>query len=118
VKIMSSEKNKNCILIRPSGGLSVRNVEDLQAQLEKFLNVDGRKLIIDMSDVDFIDSNGLKFLVSIGDKLYSTGGELVIRRPQLGVQKLLEMMRVDQKLTVEKTEEDTTGNWEEFYIEQ
>ena len=39
---------------------------------------------------------------------------MIVEYPQLGVQKLLEMTRMDELFEIKKTPEPTTGSWGEY----
>jgi anti-anti-sigma factor len=58
------------------------------------------KLIVDLHELSFIDSTGLRVLWSSHDKMLSVGGELCLRAPSAAVTRLLEVTRLDKILAV------------------
>lgn len=70
--------------------------------------------MVNLSKVDFVDSAGLGLLISFLKYMKGHGGKMIIEYPKLGVQKLLEMTRMDELIEVKKSPEPTTGSWSEF----
>ena len=64
-------------------------------QLSSFLAelVDGgaSKIVLDASDITFIDSTGLRVLVDVGTRLEDRGGALVIEPMSTSVHRVLEI---------------------------
>jgi len=60
--------------------------EAVDGQLQR-----GRKrIVLDLSEVSYIDSSGLGFLVTAYTKVKNSGGELVVAAPQAKVRDLME----------------------------
>lgn len=72
------------------------------------------EIVVNLSKVDFLDSAGLGLLISFLKLMKKRGGKVVLEHPKLGVQKLLEMTRMDELFDVKKRPEPTTGSWNEF----
>jgi anti-sigma B factor antagonist len=89
-------------------------MDQIKKQVYDFIYPDDTVLVVDLSKVDFIDSSGLGLLISFLKHMKSRGGKVVLEYPKLGVQKLLEMTRIDELFEVKKRPEPTTGSWEEF----
>jgi anti-sigma B factor antagonist len=59
------------------------------------------RVIVDLEDLDFIDSTGLDALVRARDRVLAYGAELVLRSPSHRVYRLLELTGLDRLFTVE-----------------
>jgi anti-sigma B factor antagonist len=59
------------------------------------------RVVIDLEDLDFIDSTGLDALVRARDRVLAYGAELVLRSPSHRVYRLLELTGLDRLFTVE-----------------
>ena len=59
------------------------------------------RVVIDLQDLDFIDSTGLSALLSAQDRVRDSGAELVLRSPGARVSRVLEMTGLDKAFTVE-----------------
>jgi anti-sigma B factor antagonist len=57
-------------------------------------------VVLDMSQVTFMDSTGLALLVKTDRRLSAIGRRLVILRPHPNVQRILEITELDQRLRV------------------
>ena len=59
------------------------------------------KVVVDMTNVTFMDSTGLAALVGPLKRFRSMGGEIVLRSPTRGVQKVLEITGLTRVFTIE-----------------
>ena len=59
------------------------------------------KLVIDVSELTFMDSTGIRVLVRALELLRGRGGQLVVRAPAAGVRKLLEVTSIDKVIAIE-----------------
>jgi anti-anti-sigma factor len=64
---------------------------------------DGPGLVVDLTDVTFISSNGLGELVRIGMNLRERGGRIALAGPNKTIQKLLRMVGLDSVLPIFRT---------------
>lgn len=86
----------------------------MKTQIYEFLDENDDILTVNLSKVDFIDSSGLGLLISLLKYMKGHDGRMIIEYPKLGVQKLMEMTRLDELFEFKKTPEKTTGSWDEF----
>lgn len=66
----------------------------------------GRRLVVDVSRLRFVDSESVRVLVVAAKMLQERGGELVLMRPQVAVAKLLGLMGADRVITVEEPSDE------------
>ena len=59
-----------------------------------------QRVVIEMSDVAFMDSSGLQELLHFQERVKEMGRELVLSRPSVAVLRLLELTGVDSLFTV------------------
>jgi len=111
---MLMERKDDTVYIELDGPLSFGTVLSIKERIKEFLRRDDKKLILNLSKVEFVDSKGLEFIISIFERMKKNNGEFVVEYPQLGIQKLMEMARLDQMFEVIKTPEEKTGHWSEF----
>ena len=86
--------------------------ERLDAELAKSA---ARKLVLDLSGVDFIDSSGLGVIVGRYRKLKPFGGSVSILGASMKLYRILELSGINKIMPVEKPEErlDIIGRVEE-----
>lgn len=107
-------RHNNTVQIKLEGIMSFTTIGSIKNQIYDFIQPDDRKVIMNLSKVDFVDSVGLGLLVSLLKHMKSQDGHIILEYPQLGVQKLMEMTRLDELFEIRKTPEKTTGSWSEF----
>jgi anti-sigma B factor antagonist len=59
-----------------------------------------RRVVVEMSDVAFMDSSGLQELLHFQERVTEMGRELVLSQPSVAVLRLLELTGVDSHFTV------------------
>lgn len=111
---MIIERNNDTVYIEPEGEISFSTVPAIKREIDNFLRQEDKKVVLNLSKIEFVDSKGLGLIISIFKRMKQLGGELIVEYPQLGVQKLIEMTRLDQMFQVIKTPEEKTGDWREF----
>jgi anti-sigma B factor antagonist len=57
-------------------------------------------LVLDLSQLEFIDSTGLEVILRAARRAHDAGRRLIVRRPSRYVRRLLEMTAIDQSLDV------------------
>ena len=60
------------------------------------------KLILDLSDVEYISSSGLRVLLSLNKILAAKGGEFIIRKPSQMVTEVFAITNFSEILNIEK----------------
>ena len=58
------------------------------------------RVVVEMSDVAFMDSSGLQELLNFQERIREMGRELVLSHPSVAVLRLLELTGVDSHFTV------------------
>lgn len=85
-------------------GTSLRTAD---AQVQNVLSNGARKLVMDLTQVDYSDSAGLGFLVHTYGLLNSQGGSLRVCGLSPRVRSLLAMTKTDSVLPVDPTREES-----------
>ncbi|MBV9417353.1 MAG: STAS domain-containing protein [Solirubrobacterales bacterium] len=68
-------------VIAPEGELDIARVGDFRAALSNAASEDETAVVVDLSDVSFIDSSGLGALVELHDRLRRDGRRLAVIAP-------------------------------------
>ena len=101
------------VYIDINSDISFNNAQEIRKQiLEQVTNTE-KTAIVNLSKVDFMDSSGLSIFITLLKRVKENGGELILEYPQLGVQKFLEMTKLDQLMEIRTADEPTTGSWPE-----
>ncbi len=77
-------------------------LNDVESRIERGLN----KFIVDLSKLDFMNSVGLNFMISIMTKSRNSGGDLAVANASDQVLNLLEITKLRSMFTLRPTVED------------
>jgi anti-sigma B factor antagonist len=86
---------------RLSGDLDIVTSDEVRRDLTGLLDAGHLALALDLSDVGFVDSSGLGVLVAIHRHAESSGGSFVVRSVPPQVQRLFEITRLGDLLSVD-----------------
>jgi len=91
--------------VRLSGDVDVAGARELQDSLEGLVSDGHHRLLIDLSDVSFIDSTGLGVLLHISKQLKRKRGRLAVCCPTESIRGLFELIGHNLLFPVEDTRE-------------
>ena len=75
----------------------------LNEQIHKLIDDKKRKIVIDLSDVKFINSSGLAMLIGGLNTMRKSGGEMKLARASEKIETLLEMTKLNTVFDIHKT---------------
>jgi anti-sigma B factor antagonist len=87
-------------LVSVSGELDLASVDELRTALATAAAASSSSVVVDVSDVSFIDSTALAALLRSNDELSSDGVQMVMACPPGPVRRLLTMTSLDDRLTL------------------
>ena len=79
-------------VVRPSGELDLASADALRRQLHEALAEAPELLVLDLSDVSFLDSSGIAVIVSVFKAQRDRGARLHVVNPQPTVRRALELV--------------------------
>ena len=103
---MSSKFGFNKVLsgdvltVNVSGRIDTETSPELDSGIKPDLN-GVKKLVLDLSDVEYISSSGLRVLLGFNKSLASNGGEFVIRKPSQMVREVFDITNFSDILNIE-----------------
>jgi anti-anti-sigma factor len=89
------------VVVRLAGELDHYNAEEVRAALTRAIEGSPRRVVVDMADVEFVDSTALGVLIEARSKLGRDG--LALAAPQLDTRRTLQVSGLDRHLTVHDT---------------
>ncbi len=87
-------------VIAVSGELDLASSPALQEELDRLASSDAKLLIIDLRELDFMDSTGLSVLVRAHQRAEEHGRQLAMVKGPQQVQRLLSLTGVGDRLTL------------------
>jgi anti-anti-sigma factor len=94
--VVDVERKPHAIRLRLAGELDLASAPRLEHQLEELLGDDIRRVTIDLRDLQFLDSAGLRALLVAHRRLTESGRELLLGPGPQAVQRLFELTGSDR----------------------
>lgn len=95
---ITSSKNGSKTLVKVVGEVDVSNAPQLRQELEAALGEATPQVVVDFSEVPYIDSTGIGVLVGAAHRAKEAGGSLTLSNPQKNVARVLSLLGVDKEL--------------------
>jgi anti-sigma B factor antagonist len=97
------ESRDGAVVVSLAGELDLYNAEEIRAALAEAIATAPRCVVVDMAEVEFVDSTALGVLVEARSQLGADAFRLAA--PQLGTRRALEVSGLDRHLPVHETVE-------------
>lgn len=91
-----SQKTTTKKTIKPTKDIVMSMVEDFKEKLVKIINQDIKELVIDMKNINNIDSSGLGVLIAAKKSLEQTGGQINLNNVPENIESLLQVLGLDK----------------------
>ncbi|MGI8332197.1 STAS domain-containing protein [Actinomadura scrupuli] len=91
------------------GDLDIASVDDLRGQLRSVRQTHGDHLILDLTDLDFMDSQGLSVLIGCHKAVSAAGGSLALVAPRPIVKRTLEITGLNRRFAIFNTVAEASG---------
>lgn len=82
---------RDCVRVRPAGDLDMSTVPDLRDEVTELRRAGFRLLVLDLSKLDFIDSTGLRLVLSLDAESRQDGFELRLVQGGAAIQRVFEL---------------------------
>jgi anti-sigma B factor antagonist len=102
---------KNVRLLEVSGRVDSVSADDLKAALEDALKDGFSKLVVDLHDVEYMSSAGLRELVSALKQSHRQDGDLRLANPSDRVMEVLELAGLNTIFQVYPTRAEAIGSF-------
>ena len=87
----SDERRGDVLIVRPEGRIDTNTSEELERWLMSRIDGSLKRLVVDMSGIDYISSAGLRVLLMTVKKLRGSGGQLVLGGLNPSVRQIFEL---------------------------
>ncbi len=99
--LVQLERAESESIVHLHGDVDLFNAGQLRRCIDELVDDGETRVVLDMAELEFIDSSGLGALIAGMRRLRDVGGEVVVRSPRGTTTKLLEVTGLMQVLTVE-----------------
>ncbi len=85
----------------PQGDVVASAVPQLRTELRDLVGTGVRRLVVDMTNVQMVDSAGLGLLIAAHNSLKKVGGEMTVIQASSDILELLTTLRMNQHFKIE-----------------
>lgn len=100
------QAREDLILLMVSGELDLASSPVLAEELARADEMDARTVVVDLRDLDFMDSTGLHIVLKAHQRAQELGRRFVLVRGNRQIERLLSLTGVDEKLVIVDSPED------------
>ena len=93
----------DCTQVQVSGDLDLCTASELRSELSRLIDQGTKHLILDMREVEFMDSSGLVVLIHVRKRLAELGGTFALMDPTRAVQMVLAITGLTSTFMVQQT---------------
>lgn len=108
MRIISNNLENGKLLVKIEGEVDVYTSIDLKKELTKLVESDQKNIIIDLENVNYMDSSGLGVLVVLLKELKKIGGELKLISLPVSVKKIFDLTRLTKFFNIYNNLDEAT----------
>ena len=97
---VTTDRDAGHTRIALSGELDIANAERLETELASIEAESPATLVLDLRQVEFMDSTGLRTVLAASERARTNGRRMVVVRGSAAVDRLFDITQVDQQLEV------------------
>ena len=109
LEVNTSEVN-DVVIVKLLGNLDTNTAPDAEAEINKWLEKDAKKMIINLEETKYVSSAGLRIFLATAKKMTASGGAVKLCMANEVVQEILDISGFSTILDVKKTEEDALAS--------
>jgi anti-sigma B factor antagonist len=94
------------------GELDLHEAPELQDRVRAAIDGGAMLIVVDLTDVTFIDSMALGVLLATANKLHPAGGRLRLVVPNPSIRRIFEISLLDQVFTLDRTRSEALAEGE------
>ena len=108
---ISARRHDDYMALSLTGRLDLNSSAKLKEEIKKFLNEGDLRIMLDLNQVDFINSSGLGTLVSILKDVRMLKGRMVLCNLANYVQEIFEITQLSHIFDIYPTEQDAAASF-------
>ncbi len=95
---VSTQRSDGALVVAPQGEIDLATVDQVREAVERD-SQSGDDLVIDLREVEFMDTSGLRYLLELNDRSSRDGFSLRIVRGPRAVHRVFEVSGLESRLT-------------------
>ena len=102
--VRAVEERDGGVVLHLAGELDLYNADEVRSAISEAIDSGGKRVVIDMAEVEFVDSTALGVLIEARSKVGADG--LRLAAPQLETRRTLQVSGLDRHLSVHDSVDD------------
>lgn len=102
---IAEEKREGVLVVAPRGRLDSNTCDALEARLTALVSAGEKRLVLDLSGLDYVSSAGLRVFLLVSKRLREGGGRLALCAMSPGVRQIFELAGFLPLFTIEASPE-------------
>jgi anti-sigma B factor antagonist len=108
-EVKTAELGGDAFLVSAVGEADMYNAAELERALDGVVGLGGTSVVLDLTEVSFVDSTLLSVLLRYRERLMELGGKLVLVTGERGIRRTLEITGLERIFTIERRIADGIG---------
>ena len=108
---INSEQKGEISVFKVTGDIDIESAPEVKKTFDKAITSASKKVVINLEEVDYVDSSGLATLVEILKNLRGHGGALKLSNLSAKVKGLFEITKLDKLFDITQNEEDAVNSF-------
>ncbi len=108
---ISTKEMKRVSLLTVSGRIDSSTAPDFDKALQSLINANRTQIIVDMKDVEYLSSAGLRSLVSAVKSAKSGGGDVRLSQPSKRVREVMDLAGLNSIFTLYDDPVEAVGSF-------
>jgi anti-sigma B factor antagonist len=108
---IASEKHGNVVILFLTGHIDFEKEEKINSEISTQLNDQNYNIVINMSSISAINSQGLSILINAQKKVKNLGGDIKISGLQLTIKELFELTRLQDVFEIYETNDQAVASY-------
>ncbi|MDA8372545.1 MAG: STAS domain-containing protein [Nocardiopsaceae bacterium] len=100
---LSTRVENHSVIVGVQGDLDIATAGDLQDHVASAVDTHGPWLILDLSELEFMDSSGLNIIINTYRSVKERGGSLALAAPNERVTKVIRLVGLHRQVPVHMT---------------
>ncbi|REE95140.1 anti-sigma factor antagonist [Thermomonospora umbrina] len=107
---LTTRGRDGCAVISLRGELDIASADDLRRHLHAARRTHGDHLVLDLDDLEFMDSHGLSVIIGCHKAVTAGAGSLALTGARPIVRRTLQITGLDRRLSLYDTVEEATAS--------
>jgi anti-sigma B factor antagonist len=111
--ISTTQLEPDIVVVSIGGRLALgRECQQVEWAVDKLIDESKKKVVFDLSELNYVDSTGLGIIVMCRGKMETAGGELRVASPQPRILELMKITHLDQIMHFYPTVAEAADNFD------